>query len=121
MTVAAIIVAAGRGSRMGHQIPKQYRMLAGKPVLTRTLECFLAHPAVDSVQPVIHPDDETLFASVKKELSACLEKKLRAPVHGGDTRQQSVQRGLEAVACSSDEDPSGVLIHDAARPFVSRR
>jgi 2-C-methyl-D-erythritol 4-phosphate cytidylyltransferase/2-C-methyl-D-erythritol 2,4-cyclodiphosphate synthase len=119
MTVAAIIVAAGRGSRMGYEVPKQYRSLAGKAVLTRTLECFLAHPAIDSVQPVVHPDDEMIFTSVRKELKADLETKLKAPIPGGDTRQQSVQRGLEALARSRDSGPSGVLVHDAARPFVS--
>ena len=56
----AIIVGAGRGHRFGGDIPKQYRLLGGVPVLRRTVSAFLSHPDIDAVRPVIHPDDETL-------------------------------------------------------------
>jgi 2-C-methyl-D-erythritol 4-phosphate cytidylyltransferase/2-C-methyl-D-erythritol 2,4-cyclodiphosphate synthase len=119
MTAAAIIVAAGRGSRAGGEIPKQYRPLAGKPVLARTLETFLAHPRIEIVQPVVHREDEALFAAIAKGLSEAFKKKLKPAVPGGDTRQRSVRQGLEAVARSRSQRASGVLIHDAARPFAS--
>ena len=59
--IAAVIVAAGRGHRAGRDLPKQYRDLAGEPVIRPTLAAFLAHPRVGAVQPVIHPDDAPLF------------------------------------------------------------
>ncbi|MEO5338032.1 MAG: bifunctional 2-C-methyl-D-erythritol 4-phosphate cytidylyltransferase/2-C-methyl-D-erythritol 2,4-cyclodiphosphate synthase [Magnetospirillum sp. WYHS-4] len=103
----ALVVAGGRGTRFGGDLPKQYRLLAGKAVIRHALEAFAAHPQVDAVQAVIHPDDATLFA----EAAAGLD--LPPPVHGGATRQESVRLGLESLAAS---DPALVLIHDAARP-----
>ena len=61
--VAAVIVAAGRGYRAGGDMPKQYRELAGEPVIRPTLAAFLDHPQIGAVQPVIHPDDEPIFLS----------------------------------------------------------
>jgi 2-C-methyl-D-erythritol 4-phosphate cytidylyltransferase/2-C-methyl-D-erythritol 2,4-cyclodiphosphate synthase len=115
MAVAAIIVAAGRGSRAGSGIPKQYRPLAGKPVIVHTLRTLLTHPLVGAVLPVIHGDDRSRFAEAVSSASLPSEK-LRAPVPGGATRQDSVYRGLEALAA---EAPALVLVHDAARPFVT--
>jgi len=115
MSVATLIVAAGRGSRAGEGLPKQYRSLGGEPVLSRTLRLFLSHPGIDRVLVVIHPDDRELyeasigdFAPVSSTLMPC--------AHGGDTRQASVRNGLEALAWS---EPDIVLVHDAARPFAS--
>jgi len=115
MSVAAVIVAAGRGSRAGGEIPKQYRALAGKPVIVHALEKLLAAPLVDCVLPVIHPDDRPRFEDAVPHLQAAAGK-LLPPVSGGGTRQESVHRGLEALA---DRAPDLVLIHDAARPFAS--
>ena len=106
--VAALIVAAGRGLRIGGDIPKQYRLLAGVPVLVRTVEAFRAHPRVARVVVAIHPDDRELF-------NQCFKGKAPETTAGGDTRQDSVRRGLEALAADA---PDVVLIHDAARPFV---
>jgi 2-C-methyl-D-erythritol 4-phosphate cytidylyltransferase / 2-C-methyl-D-erythritol 2,4-cyclodiphosphate synthase len=115
MSVAALIVAAGRGSRAGEGIPKQYRDLKGQPVLTRTLTGFLSHPEIDQVLVVIHPDDRDLYeASIAA--FAPLSATLLPCVYGGDTRQDSVRNGLEALA---DSAPDIVLVHDAARPFAS--
>ncbi len=109
--IAAVIVAAGRGARLGDAAgPKQYRMLGGDTVLQRAVRCFTAHPAVDRVQVVIHPDDAGLYAK-----SVAPHKKLLEPVSGGATRQQSCHAGIEAVAKTKC---TRVLIHDAARPFV---
>ncbi len=107
---AAVIVAAGRGHRFGGAIPKQYRQLAGAAVLRHTLQAFLTHPRIGAVRVVIHPDDATLFADATTGLD------IAAPVAGGSTRQDSVRRGLEALAPLA---PAKVLIHDAVRPFVA--
>ncbi|MGE4010742.1 MAG: 2-C-methyl-D-erythritol 4-phosphate cytidylyltransferase, partial [Alphaproteobacteria bacterium] len=105
----AIIVAAGRGQRFGGDVPKQYRMLGGKPVLRHVVDAFQGHPAISAVRVVIHPDDNPLYdAAVPKGV-------ILAPVAGGASRQESVLNGLESVA---DLAPDKVLIHDAARPFI---
>ncbi|MFC0242820.1 bifunctional 2-C-methyl-D-erythritol 4-phosphate cytidylyltransferase/2-C-methyl-D-erythritol 2,4-cyclodiphosphate synthase [Rhodopseudomonas telluris] len=107
---AAIIVAAGRGLRAGAGGPKQYRTLAGRPVIARSLEPFCSHPEICAVQPVTNPDDTALFNEAVAGLS------FRPAVGGGATRQASVRAGLEALAQLA---PDIVLIHDAARPFVT--
>lgn len=109
-SVAAVVVAAGRGLRAGGDMPKQYRHLAGEPVIRASLRLFAQHPEVGMVQPVIHPDDAARFGAAAAEL------KLLAPVFGGATRQASVRAGLEALAPLR---PDLVLIHDAARPYAS--
>jgi len=111
MINAAVIVAAGRGHRAGTSLPKQYLELNGKTVLRRTIESFLAHQDISLVQVVIHPDDLELYDKAVEGLE------LPPPVSGGESRQASVLNGLEALA---PRKPTNVLIHDAARPFVSR-
>src|SRR5271155_1292276 len=110
-TVAAIVVAGGRGERAGSDMPKQYRDIAGEPMIRPTLRAFLDHAQVALVQPVIHRDDENLYRAATADLT-----KLSPPVAGGATRQASVRAGLEAVAARA---PDLVLIHDAARPFLT--
>jgi 2-C-methyl-D-erythritol 4-phosphate cytidylyltransferase / 2-C-methyl-D-erythritol 2,4-cyclodiphosphate synthase len=105
----ALVVAAGRGQRFGGELPKQYRALAGKPLLCHALERFLAHPRIDAVRVVTNPDDDGLYRAAIAGLA------LLDPVAGGTTRQQSVRNGLESLAAMT---PARVLIHDAARPFV---
>lgn len=107
---AALIVAAGRGSRFGDPRPKQYATLAGMSILRRALIAFSTHPVVTSVQTVIHPDDHDLFAEASMGLAVA------APIDGGATRQESVLRGLEALKTS---EPHVVLIHDGARPNIN--
>ena len=109
--VAAVVVAAGRGYRAGGEMPKQYRQIAGEPVIRPTLNAFLGHPQVDAVQVVIHPYDADAFGAATANLPNLLP-----PVWGGATRQASVRAGLEALRMSA---PDIVLIHDAARPFLS--
>ncbi len=111
--VAALVVAAGRGARMGGGVPKQYRDLAGRPVLARTLAAFLRHPRVDRVVVAIHPDDRALYDAAVAGLD---DQRLLPPVSGGATRQASVRAGLEALG---EARPFAVLVHDAARPLVS--
>ncbi|MDB5591489.1 bifunctional 2-C-methyl-D-erythritol 4-phosphate cytidylyltransferase/2-C-methyl-D-erythritol 2,4-cyclodiphosphate synthase [Enterovirga sp.] len=116
MDVVALIVAAGRGQRAGDGLPKQYREVAGRTVLARALEPFLAHPAIGTVLCAIHPDDRPLYDAATAEFAG--QTGLRAPVAGGATRQVSVLRALEAVA----ERGQGrlCLVHDAARMFADR-
>src|ERR1051326_2921764 len=109
-SVAAVVVAAGRGLRAGGDMPKQYRELAREPVTRTSLRLFAHHPEVALVQPVIHPADGARFGG------ATVDLKLLAPVFGGATRQASVRAGLEALAALR---PDVVLIHDAARPYAS--
>lgn len=110
MKVAVIIVAAGRGHRVGADMPKQYIPLCGNPVLHHTIEAFLNAPYVDLIQTVIHCDDQALYHQATEGLS------ILPPVFGGESRQQSVMNGLEAL---SQHEPDIVLIHDAARPFIT--
>jgi 2-C-methyl-D-erythritol 4-phosphate cytidylyltransferase/2-C-methyl-D-erythritol 2,4-cyclodiphosphate synthase len=113
-----IMVAAGRGQRAGGAVPKQYRPLHGEAVLTLSLRAFLACERIDQIQCVIHPDDQPHYFTAVRALSASKQRRIRPPVFGGETRQQSVFAGLNALA--SDAGPTDlVLIHDAARPFVS--
>ena len=112
MTTAALIVAAGRGTRLGAETPKQYIPLNGPPALRRTVDLFLTLPAITTVLVVIHEDDTALYEVAMRDLD---HPRLRAPVTGGETRASSVRAGLEALA---DTAPTNVLIHDAARPFM---
>ncbi len=108
--VAAVIVAAGRGERVGGGLPKQYRAIGGKAILARSVDAFLSHPDIDVVAVVIHPDHRSLAMTTLEDAA---ERVML--VEGGATRQASVLAGLQAL---HDIGPSKVLIHDAARPFV---
>ncbi|MEF2545817.1 bifunctional 2-C-methyl-D-erythritol 4-phosphate cytidylyltransferase/2-C-methyl-D-erythritol 2,4-cyclodiphosphate synthase [Aurantimonas sp. E1-2-R+4] len=112
-TVAAIVVAAGRGERAGqsHEGPKQYRHIAGRSILVRTFDNLRSHPAIDRLVLVIHPGDRELL---RKALGTDGDDDLQIVI-GGSTRQESVRLGLAALA---EAPPDRVLIHDAVRPFV---
>jgi len=107
---AAILVAAGRGLRAGAGGPKQYRMVGGQTVIFRAMAAFCRHPDVSTVQPVVNVDDIAIFNEAVSALNHA------PPANGGATRQQSVHAGLEALTSIK---PDIVLIHDAARPFVT--
>ncbi len=114
MSVAGLIVAAGRGARATESgYPKQYRPIGGVPMITRAIGAFASHPKVDEILVVIHQDDAELYA----EASRPFAEHLREAVTGGATRQDSVRAGLEALTSKA---PRSVLIHDAARPFVDQ-
>ena len=107
MTTAAIIVAAGRGTRAGGELPKQWQILGDRPVAAYAMARFAAHPAISQLVLVLHPDDiETALWPRDPQATV---------VAGGDTRAASVRAGLDAVA----DGTQTVLIHDAARPLVS--
>ena len=114
-TAIALIVAAGRGHRVGGPLPKQYRLLDGRAVLDHSVRRFATHSAIDGVRVVIHPDDRVLYDDAVRESAEALGKRLLPPVGGGASRQESVRLGLESLA---DRQPDAVLIHDGARPLV---
>jgi len=105
MSVTALIVAAGKGERLGGGVPKQYRMLAGKPLLRWAIEPFLHHPAIRHVRVVIGSGQEQLATTALDGVD------LGPLIEGGAERSDSVRAGLQAVRADA------VLIHDAARPF----
>lgn len=112
MSIAVIIVAAGKGVRLGGPIPKQYQRLGNDMVLTRTLRNALASRA-DWVQVAIHPSMQALYDQAVAGLTS---PRLLPHVHGGATRAETVHLALEALAAQA---PQTVLVHDAARPFAS--
>src|SRR5437868_8492173 len=89
--VAAVVVAAGRGTRAGLDYPKQYKVMGGAPMVRESLRLFAVHPEVDLVLPVIHPDDTARFAAAAEGLGVA------RPVAGATTRHGSVHAGLEEI------------------------
>jgi 2-C-methyl-D-erythritol 4-phosphate cytidylyltransferase/2-C-methyl-D-erythritol 2,4-cyclodiphosphate synthase len=108
MTVTALIVAAGSGSRMGGDIPKQYRSIAGKAVLAHSVDALASHPAIDAVRVVIGEGQQEL---ARQALGG---RDVGDLVIGGEERADSVRAGLAAV------EGDVILVHDAARPFCPR-
>ncbi|HKH80889.1 MAG TPA: bifunctional 2-C-methyl-D-erythritol 4-phosphate cytidylyltransferase/2-C-methyl-D-erythritol 2,4-cyclodiphosphate synthase [Methylovirgula sp.] len=115
--LAILVVAAGRGARAGPGVPKQYRPLAGKPLLAHTLSTLLKAAPEARLLAVIHPDDLGVYRQALAYLDKADLARLLAPSYGGEMRQDSVRLGLEALA--QQARPRIVLIHDGARPFAS--
>jgi 2-C-methyl-D-erythritol 4-phosphate cytidylyltransferase/2-C-methyl-D-erythritol 2,4-cyclodiphosphate synthase len=105
MTTTALIVAAGKGERAGGDVPKQFRLLGGKPILRWAVEALIRHPAVQAVRVVI--------AAGQRESAQAALRGLNVGelIDGGLERADSVRAGLAAI------DGDAVLVHDAARPF----
>jgi 2-C-methyl-D-erythritol 4-phosphate cytidylyltransferase / 2-C-methyl-D-erythritol 2,4-cyclodiphosphate synthase len=116
--VSLIVVAAGRGSRLGGDEPKQYRLCAGRSLLCHTLEALSAAHDFCATTVVIHPDDIGRYEQAVASLPAGRARSLGPPAFGGATRQASVLAGLEAQAAQG-VTPDLVLIHDGARAFPS--
>lgn len=108
--IAVILVAGGESSRMGGGVPKPYLLMHGKALICRAIEAFQAALPDATIQPVIRASHAELFAQAAGHLHTA------KPVAGGGSRQASVFAGLKAIAAHA---PDLVLIHDAARPFVS--
>lgn len=112
MSVAGLVLAAGRGERLGRGVPKGFVTLGGRPLLVHAIEALAASPAIDRVVPVLPSAADERFAELRAGLRA--GGKLADPVTGGAERVDSVRAGLEAL-------PAGVAwvaVHDAARPLV---
>jgi 2-C-methyl-D-erythritol 4-phosphate cytidylyltransferase len=112
MNVAALVLAAGRGERLGLRMPKAFVPLAGRPLLLHALAAMAAVPAIERVVPVIARADLERWERLASELAGI--PKLAPPVFGGAERQDSVRAGLGALC----PETQWVAVHDAARPFV---
>ncbi|MFC4161350.1 2-C-methyl-D-erythritol 4-phosphate cytidylyltransferase [Chitinimonas lacunae] len=107
----ALVPAAGSGSRMGSDIPKQYLTLLGKPLLAITLESLLSADSIDLVYLLLSPDDSWFRDQVALE-----HPKLRVLYCGGASRAETVRNGLLAASGAADD---WILVHDAARPCLT--
>lgn len=113
----ALILAGGQGLRMGEKKPKQFIDLFGKPIIIHTLEAFENHPEINFIAVVCLQEWQDELALLIKNNNL---KKIRWIIDAGENRRQSSYNGLKAIQndCNLDDI---VLIHDAARPFVSKR
>jgi len=106
-----LIPAAGTGTRTGGKTPKQYMQLGNMAVLRHSVLAFLNHPQIDAVCIIYNPDDQEFYDQAVGDLD------ILPPIKGGSTRQESVKLGLESL---KELAPDKVLIHDAARPLVTK-
>ena len=115
MKTIAVILAGGAGNRMRSALPKQFLELAGKPVITYSINAFEQHPGIDEIAVVIHP----AYMDVWEKIAATHQwKKINKVLEGGDERSDSTLAALQACAGLSE---AHILFHDAARPFVNQR
>ncbi|MCX7831934.1 MAG: 2-C-methyl-D-erythritol 4-phosphate cytidylyltransferase [Actinobacteria bacterium] len=119
--VIALIAAGGKGKRFGREGGKQYFLINGKPVLYFTLKSFIESEEVDYVLPVINEEDTLRFREVIKSLQKGTEKVL-GPVYAGMERVNTVHNGLKHLKNTFGNSfyDSIILIHDGARPFISK-
>lgn len=115
--VGLLVVAGGKGVRLGAERPKQYLACAGRPLIVHTLDALAASFPFLAIKAVIRPEDRALYDRAISHLAQSAAAVLGPPAMGGATRQQSVLSGLEALA---EAGPEIVLIHDAVRPFPSK-
>ena len=113
MSVTAIIVAAGRGLRAGGPVPKQYAHIANQRMLTISINAILKSMKIDYVIVVINKNDLELYLDCIKNIH---DKRLLHYCFGGQERSDSVRNGLKSL---KPYNPKKVLIHDAARPYIS--
>ena len=113
----ALIVAAGSGTRMGMETPKQFVLVKDKPLLFYSVNMFETYPELDSIVIVTNKEYISEVEEIVKEYNF---KKVKAIVSGGETRQDSVYNGLTKIKEFASEDDI-VLIHDSARPLVNHR
>ena len=114
MKVAVLVLAAGRGERLGGALPKAFVPLLGRPILLRSLEVMAGVPEVARVVPVVATEELERFARLDLDGIAWVQK-ITSPVPGGEQRQDSMRAGLAAL----DDSISWVAVHDAARPLVT--
>ena len=121
MNSSVIIVAAGNGTRFKGEIPKQYVKINNETILNMTLKKFINLDQIRYIQPVINIKHENIYNETIKNLKSLKNfKKILPPCFGGNERCISVKKGLIAISKLKD-NPNKVLIHDAARPFISKQ
>ena len=113
--VVALLTAAGTGSRMGQDIPKQFIHVDNKPLIIHTMEAFQRHPGIDAIMVVTLPSWMSVLRAYANQFNIT---KLRWVVPGGETGQESIRNGLYALAEELGEDEI-VMVHDGNRCFVS--
>lgn len=116
MAVIGLIIAGGRGARMGQDIPKQFLNVEDKPVIVYTCEAFERHPMIDAIVVVCIEGWETILSTYAKQFNI---SKLVKIVPGGTNGQESIKHGIDAISESYDRDDI-VLVHDGIRPLVSQ-
>ena len=121
MFSSVIIVAAGKGERFGEKIPKQYVNLDHESIINLTIKNFLDIKEIKYILPVINKKHIKFYNNTINKLNVLKSfKKILPPCFGGNERCISVRKGLETISKLRDK-PDKVLIHDAARPFVSKK
>ena len=108
-----IIPAAGTGNRMASVLPKQYVPLAGKPMISHTIQVFVKHPRIASIHLALNPDDD-FWRSLPLEPAS----KLKLHYTGGESRSETVLNTLRAISTAEDD---WILVHDAARPGLTQQ
>ena len=108
-----IIPAAGTGNRMVSALPKQYVPLAGKPMISHTIQVFFNHPRIASIHLALNPDDD-FWRSLPLEPAS----KLKLHYTGGESRSETVLNTLLAISTAEDD---WILVHDAARPGLTQQ
>ena len=112
----ALIVAGGRGSRMGQEIPKQFIHVYDKPVIVYTMEGFQNHPQIDAIEVVCLDGWHEILTAYARQYGIT---KLDGVVSGGETAQESIRNGVFALESKCAEEDI-VIIHDGIRPMVDR-
>ena len=121
MNSSVIIVAAGNGTRFKGEIPKQYVKINNETILNMTLKKFIDLDQIRYIQPVISIKHQNIYNETIKTLKSLKNfKKILPPCFGGNERCVSVKKGLIAIS-KLEDNPNKVLIHDAARPFISKQ
>ena len=121
MNSSVIIVAAGYGTRFKGEIPKQYVKINNETILNMTVRKFINLEQIKYIQPVINIKHENMYNETIEKLQYLKNfKKILPPCFGGNERCISVKKGLIAISKLKD-NPNKVLIHDAARPFISKQ
>ncbi len=115
MKTVALIVAGGKSVRLEGEVPKQFRTICGKPMLTWSIEAFEKTPSIDQIVVVV-PEEYMIYTS-EKVIDPYHFDKVNKVVAGGETRRESVYNGLNAIPSSTDL----VAIHDGARPLITVR
>ena len=112
-----IIPAAGTGNRMANVLPKQYIPLAGKPMISHTIQVFFKHPRITNIHLALNPDDD-FWRSLTLEPASEPASKLKLHYTGGESRSETVLNTLRAITA---EDDDWILVHDAARPGLTQQ